>query len=238
MLYHNGEVWATDRALRALHQGFLLVDPWRQSPSYVHRLVKYARRYGLAIVDPAMDQGLLLYSDGCLPSMMESLKKDGSSGISKWQGLAQLLILHSDSRNETSSLEQYSDLHNPTNAYTCMSLPPTLAFCLTWLAHVRSQGKLPDLTGLGAHDSKSKALWWRHAAISRVIRFPRRSKKPSYDYHEFLPEALSQLQYMLDEPASQQLLTGSFIHQPYMDWYAHIQQLVNGGILNNMYTIT
>ncbi|GFR43479.1 hypothetical protein Agub_g4564, partial [Astrephomene gubernaculifera] len=34
VLYDGAEVWATGRALRALHCGFMLMEPVRQSPSY------------------------------------------------------------------------------------------------------------------------------------------------------------------------------------------------------------
>jgi hypothetical protein len=52
VLFDGADVWTTDAARNALHAGFMLVDPLRQSPSYEYRLAKYSQRYGLDILVP------------------------------------------------------------------------------------------------------------------------------------------------------------------------------------------
>lgn len=54
LLFDGVDVWSTREALRAWHTGAMLVQPIRQSPSYVGRLAKYSRRYGLSIIVPGL----------------------------------------------------------------------------------------------------------------------------------------------------------------------------------------
>lgn len=134
MLFYNGDVWATDRALRALHHGFLLVDPCRQSPNYINRLLKYAHRYGLAIVDPAMDPRLIHRSHSFIPSMLTALNAEDNSGIAQWQGLAKLLLLHSDTSSCISKSLQYPVVNgcnkSELNNYDQVTGAGTIAHCV------------------------------------------------------------------------------------------------------------
>ena len=243
MLYHNGEVWATDRALRSLHHGFLLVDPWRQSPSYVHRLVKYARRYGLAIVDPAMDQGLIPHSEGFLPILTEALNTEGNSGLNKWQGLAQLLLLHSTLSTTVKSLHRFAEYNTYYTPHSCsiyesLAFPTTLPFCYSWLMFARRRAAPLPLTDTGDCDTRLQwisRLWKIHISRCVVVRFPSATHSHlQHSYQKYLPEALGKLQYMSRNVSTQQVFTGSLVHQPHSDWYADVQQLVYCNMMNTV----
>ncbi len=58
LCFEGKSVYGLPRALRALKQGMNLVDPSRQSKSYIHRLVKYAKR-GFAVGVPGLDRNAI-----------------------------------------------------------------------------------------------------------------------------------------------------------------------------------
>jgi len=59
--YDGKDVWALQRAQRAISRRYNLVDPTRQSKSYEARLVKYARR-GFTVAVPGLNRGKIDYS--------------------------------------------------------------------------------------------------------------------------------------------------------------------------------
>ena len=232
MLFYNGNVWATDRALRALHHGFLLVDPWRQSPNYINRLLKYAHRYGLAIVDPAMDPRLIHRSHSYIPSMLAALNAEGNSGIAQWQGLAKLLLLHSDASSCISKSLQYpvvngcnkSDLNN----YEQLTGAGTIAHCVTWLhcpvCNDSTRAWLPPsiVRGLWAKYGQHGQHMYSHM---EVVRFSHDDFEARYQQH--LPQGLGKLQYtMMNNAGTHSSATARLEH---VDWYAHMQQFVQCG---------
>lgn len=56
--YNGKQVLCMPRCARALRYGMNLIDPSRQSPSYVHRLVKYAKR-GFSVGVPGLDRNII-----------------------------------------------------------------------------------------------------------------------------------------------------------------------------------
>ena len=183
MLYDNTDIWASNRALRALHHGFLLVDPWYQSPAYPYRLIKYCARYGLAIVDPAMDARLVSHSDSYMPALKAAEESQAQSGISQWHGLAQLLLLYSNRRQA-------------------------------------------DPLGLNKTCGHS---FYGHAGIPESVEFSDILDFADENHQQNLAAALIRMKHNMPNADSHQLITRSRNqHQPHVDWYAHVQQLVQG----------
>ena len=206
MLYDSTDVWAADRALRALHHGFLLIDPWRQSPSYTYRLVKYCARYGLAIIDPAMDERLTAHSDSYMPAMKATLKSQGKSGISEWQGLAQLLLLCSNQHQGDPLGLNDTKEHS---FYEHAGIPETVQFCMLW-------SHKPEI--------------WRAKLREQHLKNVDMIDFADANYKLHLAAALSRRKQIMVNAGSQplQVVFGSDKHQPHADWYAHVQQLVQG----------
>ena len=203
MLYDSKEIWASDRALRAFHHGFLLVDPWHQSPSYIHRLLKYCSRFGFAIVDPAMDERLKAHSDSYMPAMQAAAEAKGKSGLSEWQGLARLLLQHSSWHTlpEDDEMEPVTAQGREDGSfYANATMPHTLHFAciLSEQCKVRQPWALANVYAVDLNGSA---------------------------WHSRLAEASNKLQRLMHSGNSQQF-SSSLKHQPNTDWYAHVQQLV------------
>ena len=213
MLYNNEDIWATDRALHALHHRFLLVDPCCHTSSYTYRLIKYCMRYGLALVDPAMDARLIAYSDSFMPAMKAAAKSDGKSDISEWRGLAQLLLLYSNQRHKVGEKDPLGLDGTPNDSYyddrdkgsPCEhgSVQP-LQLCKLW-----------------AVSPEARRVWLQEHSVTKVevLDFADEQSKLC------LPVALKRLSGVTSSLGLQrQLIIGK--RQPYADWYAHVQQLV------------
>lgn len=210
MLFYNGDVWATDRALRALHHGFLLVDPLRQSPSHIHRLLKYAYRYGLAIVDPAMDPRLIHRSHSYIPSMLAALNAEANSGIAQWQGLAKLLLLHSEASSCISKSQQLPGDKSKLNNYGHHGGLGTNAHCVAWLHCLKYNNGTRAWLPLNI-DDKARGLsikhgWdWHHSPME-VFMFSHDDSEARYQQH--LLQGLGKLQYIKNNAGAQNPATG------------------------------
>ena len=91
-MFDGGELWAADRALRAMHHG-ILVDSMRQSASYAHRLLKYVVRYSLPIVDPCLDDRFYRLAGSLFEVFESQALRDAQLSVGQWQGAVKLLLL-------------------------------------------------------------------------------------------------------------------------------------------------
>lgn len=233
LLYDGRDVWAALSALRALHSGYIVVEPDRQSPSYPHRLFKYCERYGLGLLSPGYQQAYEIVLQPAVNRMYQHLENSGEKPHWKWSNAGPISRALKYWRRRRSDKE---DSGYVAHRQALLELRLMSGLCkLVFMKGLRDRGRkvqpVSDYSGrpfqLLVAISKLNTLRTcyterSYTSLEEAYQpsfFTRRVQRESTPSTTVLRVGLSMLNFMLRQPQRQGPFSGSFEPTPHVDWY-------------------